>query len=90
MDKIQDLYTQLTINIIQLDNIDSAIENEQDPNQLEMLFENEFMLYMENVGIYEDIMLLIDQEQRTINNEFELARIKKSVQDMIRVEIIEI
>lgn len=101
MERIQDLYTQLLINIAELDNLDKSLSELEEEihnpdrsdelsDQLESLFENEFILYMNNIGIYEDLMLCIEREPVTDANNFELRRIKKAAAGMLRVEIIEL
>jgi hypothetical protein len=92
MDKIHDLYTQLTTNCYEIDalleNIDKLEKDQTNLEQLERLYENEFMLYMNNVSIHEDLMSAIDAEPRTIDNEFELARIKKIAENLLKVEVV--
>lgn len=92
MDRIQDLYTQLITNILEVDNITMNIEKmEADEVEiLEDLYRNEFMLYMQHIGIYEDLLNCIDNEPRTSDNEFELARIKKEASKLLRVQVVEL
>ncbi len=92
LDLIHDLYTQLVTNVLQIDTLVENIEKLEGENadldQLEKLYENEFMLYMNNVGLHEDLMNALDREERTDDNEFELARIKKVAGNLLRVEVV--
>ena len=87
MDKIHDLYTQLTTNCLQIDalteNIAKLEKEGVDIDQLERLYENEFLLYMANVGIHEDLIKALDAEERTMENELELARIRRTADNLL-------
>lgn len=93
MEKIQDLYTQLLANAMEIDmlsdNID-RLEQEKDLDALENLFRTEFLLYMEHIGIYEDLSRYIDNEPRTAENEFELARIRRDKDNLLRITVVDI
>lgn len=93
MERIQELYTQFVANSLQLDAIvENLSKLETDGasfEDLEQLYQNEFMLYMRHVAIYDDILLNIQRTPRTNENEFELAKIKKDSKAMLRVAIVE-
>lgn len=92
MDKIYDLHTQLLANCMEIDKITGNIEKyeaESDLNQLESLYRNEFVLYMDHIGLYEDLIKYIEKEPRTFDNKFELAKIKREAQKMLRVTVVE-
>ena len=93
--RIQCLFDDLVVNAEQieviLDNIEEAEKTENIVvDNLEDLYRNEFMLYMDNVSIYEDLMNLINLEPRTIENEFELARMKKEAAKLLKVGIVDV
>lgn len=93
MEKIYNLQTQLLVNITTIDALNEKIERmvlvtPQDIENLEDLYEKEFLLHMTHSGIYEDLLNYLDAEPRTEENELELARIEKSAFDMCRVESI--
>lgn len=90
MDKIQSLFTELVANNLEIENIIKNIEKleEENSSDLEKLYENEFILYMLNISIYEDLMKYINEEPKTSENEFELARIKREANKLLKVEVI--
>jgi hypothetical protein len=92
MEKVKHLYDQLNVNYEQIheliDRIDKA--DNSDPEYLEHLYKTEFMLLMDNVGLYEDLQINIDQVDRNQDNEFELAKIKRDSEKMIIVKVIEL
>lgn len=93
LDKAKDLYNNLVQNIENIDKISSSIskaEAESDMESLEQLYQNEFMLYMDNVGIFEDLINNLDMVEKTDENEFELARLRKGAIKMCRVSIVEV
>jgi hypothetical protein len=92
MEKVKDLYDQLNINYEQIHELIERIDkaDNSDPEYLEHLYKTEFMLLMDNVGLYEDLKINIDQVERNQDNEFELARIKRDAEKMIIVEVIEL
>lgn len=93
MEKIRELYTQLINNVETIDQINNNIVkleiDLQDIDQLELLYEREFMLLMNNISIYEDLINLIDNEKKTSENEFELARIRRDAMKHRKVEVVE-
>ena len=95
MNKINDLHTQLLANIIEIDALTEAIEKNEndlsiDPDELEKLYRREFYLYMDHIGIYDDLIQYLDNEPKTTANEFELARIRRDAQKMLRVTVVEL
>ena len=95
MERIRDLYLDLMNNSAQIDVLTDNIakleaEPELNVDQLEKLYANEFMLHMNNVGIYQDLVTSIEKEPKTLTNQFELKRMEKEAQKMLRVEIIEL
>ena len=93
MDRVYDLQTKLMVNVKEIDNIEHAISTKEiqtptDLDSLEILYKNAFMLYMNNVGIYDDLLLAIDREPKHQFNEFELAKIKRQAEDLCLVEVI--
>ncbi len=92
IDKINDLYTELVTNCLEIDNVLKNIEKYEQSNEesvdIEKLYENEFLLYMNNISIYEDLINYIEKEPRTSENEFELARIKREANKLLKVEVI--
>lgn len=94
MDKIYNLQTKLMVNVKEIDNIEHMISTKEiqtpdDMDGLELLYKNAFMLYMNNIGCYEDLMLLIDREPKTQWNEFELKKIQRQAEDLCLVEVIQ-
>lgn len=94
MDRINTLYNELIANSMQLDALVENIlklEKEQESFEaLESLYQNEFLLFMKNVSIYDDLLLEINRADKTIENEFILAKIKKDAETYLRVEIMEL
>jgi hypothetical protein len=95
MERIYDLQTQLVANVFEIEALTERLdklvtENPDDIDTLEDLFGKEFMLYMNNIGIYEDLMMNIEQEPRTVDNELILARIARDAHTLNRVEVIEL
>lgn len=95
MEKIYDLQTQLLANIVEIDALLENLErltliNPDDFDVLEDLFQKEFYLYMNNIGIYEDLIKYVEAEPRTPDNELELARIARDAHKMCRVEVVEL
>lgn len=88
MDLIHNLYTALIANTLELDNLAKNIE---DPSlsfeDREVLYSNEFRLYMDNIGLYEDLQIELSLIEKTIDNELELARIRKGIEQLRRVEV---
>lgn len=93
MSHIHDLLTRLLVNNAQIENITVNIKKMEadvtNANDLETLYKNEFFLFMENIGLYEDLIIYIDKEPKTIDNELELARIKKTADNLVLVEVME-
>lgn len=94
MERVQELYKQLQENSIEVDtiieNLDRLEKEHTDFNLLEDLYRNEFGLYMRNISIYEDLILNIERIEVTMENEFQLAKIKKDAQDLVRVDVLEL
>lgn len=91
MDTIHNLYTALIANVLEIDNLTKNIENPDIPiEQKEILYANEFKLYMDNIGIYEDLVNELKKVEKTVDNELELARIRKGIEKLLKVEILEI
>lgn len=94
MGEVKNLYSELFENVFHiealLENIDKLEKGSSDPDQLEELYRKEFMLYMRNVGIYEDLLKCIDRIEPTLENEFELAKIKRDADSLLKVEVIEL
>lgn len=93
LEKVQELYNDLVHNNEKLDNICKHIneaEFKEDIESLEDLYQNEFMLYIDNVSIFDDLMNRLDDIEKNQDNEFELARIRKAAHKMLRVRIVDI
>lgn len=95
MEKIHDLQTQLIVNILELEAITENLERitlitPDDFDTLEDLYYKEFTLYVNNIGIYEDLIKYVEAEPRTSDNELELARIARDAHKMCRVEVLEL
>lgn len=95
IEKIYDLQTQLTINVIEIEalieNLEKiTLQTPDDFDTLEEMFEKEFLLYMKNIGIYEDLINYINKEPKTPENELELARIARDAHKLSRVEVLEL
>lgn len=93
IERVRDLYDQLQVNVAELDmvieNIEKTKESNEHPNVLEHLYGNEFRLLMDNFGIYEDLKTYLDKVEKTPENEFELARIRRDLSKLVTVEVIE-
>lgn len=95
LEKIHDLHTQLAINVLDIDTItDNIIKitlvTPDDFDTLEDLYHKEFMLYMDNASICEDLFKYLEAEPRTSENEFELARIQRDAEHMDLVEYVDL
>lgn len=93
MERVIELHTDLSNNISLIDNVNKNIAEAEASNDIETmedLYQKEFMLYMDNIGIFDDLIQLLDTVDKTPENEFELARIRRSAIKMCRVEIVEV
>lgn len=95
MDHIYDLHTQFIVNVIEIDKIIENINKIEtstsiDPDELELLYHNEFFLYMKHIDIYDDLILNINREPKTDLNVFELKKLQRDADKMLRVDIINI
>lgn len=95
MEKIHDLQTQLIVNVIEIDalceNLEKlTLQTPEDVDTLEDLFEKEFLLYMKNISIFEDLIYYLEAEPITSDNEMELARIYRDAYKMNRVGTIDL
>lgn len=95
LEKIHDLQIELITNVIDLEAITENIQalilkDSENFDDLEDLYFKEFKLYMNNISIYEDLMSYIEKEPITSDNEFELAKIKRDADNMLRVEVIDL
>lgn len=92
--RIQDLNTQFVVNIAEIqklqENINKIEDNETNAETLEELYEKEFMLFMTHIGIFEDLVNSIDKEPKVLQNQFELARIKKFAEQNVLVDVLEL
>lgn len=93
--KIYDLQTKLAVNCLEIeaiaDNIQTIeLKTPEDFDVLEDLYYKEFVLYMNNIGLYEDLMSYIENEPKTMDNELILARIHKDAQKHLKVEVLQL
>lgn len=93
LEQAKDLYVQFAENVDSMDKLSTSIaeaEVENDLETLEQLYHNEFMLYMDHTGIFEDLLNKLDTVEKTTDNEFELARIRRDAIKMFRGLIVEV
>lgn len=94
MDHINDLYKDLLENALSLDVITRNIKEIEaagaDPDTLEDMYKNEFMLYMNNVSIYDDLVNKVDATEKTPDNQFALAKLKREAASLLRVGVVEV
>lgn len=93
LDQAKDLYVQLAENVDSMDKLANSINEAEFDNaveNLEQLYANEFMLYMDHTGIFDDLMNKLDEVERTADNELELARIRRDAHKLFRGLIVDI
>lgn len=94
LDKARDLFHQLEINRAEIEKISESIKKAEDDKQdaeiLQHLYMNEFHLLMDNVGLFEDVLLNLNRVKRTPENEFELARIRREAPKLCLVPVLEL
>ena len=89
----KELHDKLSENLDSIDRVTKSIgeaEHSNNLDELEQLYQNEFMLYMDNISIFEDLINMLDKVERTSENEFELARLRKAAIKMCRVTIVDV
>lgn len=93
IEKIRELHNQLVENVLEIDKIGESIDvleaNGGDMRDYEYLYANEFKLKMDHIGIVDDLLNYIDQEPRTLENKFELAKLKRDTKNLLRVAVME-
>lgn len=95
MDRIYELQTKLLVNVREIETISEninriKIQTPEDIATLEFLYSREFSRYMDNIGLYEDLVALIDAEPKNQENEFELMKIRRDIKDLCLVEVVDI
>lgn len=94
LDKARDLFEQLEINHDEIStisiNIKRAETDNLSPDILQQLYMNEFHLLMNNVGLFEDIMLNLDRINKNQENELEVRRIRKNAPKLCLVNVMEL
>lgn len=94
LDRARDLFQQLEINHGEITTLTTNIKKAEDDNQsadiLQQLYMNEFHLLMNNVGLFEDVMLNLDRVTKSPENEFEVARLRKNAPKFCLVNVIDI
>lgn len=92
--RLEQLYNDLRATAIQLDQIDTAIEDmEKDPINvpiLEQLYAKEFSLAVDNSSVYEDIQKLAQIIKQKDANNFKARRLEKDAEKYLRVAIIDL
>ena len=89
MKRSETLLKNLKENVIRIDSVLDRIDNlknksrytDDDINEMEALYRNEFMLYMDNSSIYDDLMEEIEAE-----DPFTRRRIAQEADKLLRVE----
>lgn len=69
---MDNLYTELYINNIEINNLISQIEGEKDVATLIFLYEKEFDLYVKNVDLCSDIEYYLTKMKQSTNVSLEL------------------
>ena len=93
MSRAQDLLDSLRENVVRinstLDKLDSLKHQnkytEEDIQMMEILYRNEFSLYMDNSSIFDDLMEELENE-----SEFTRKRLTDEAYKLLKVEIIEL
>lgn len=89
--RAHNLLTMLVANTMEIENLQKNLQRpDLSVEDFEALCSNEFKLYMENIHIYDDLVNSLEKVEKTIDNEFEIAKMKRDAENLRRVEIVEL
>jgi hypothetical protein len=91
IEELKDLLAVLANNSIKLDKIEETLKSGSlSGDEYEELYTKEFMLCIENSGLYEDILLNLDRIEASSGVSLDTKRIRKQAEEYLRVKIIDV